>query len=77
MFRQWIMSAYLSAPNSFQGLIIHHIDELAQTCIFTRLDASGDDVVQQAYFVKMGQAETKIANFSIDQLKPSLRIDGT
>jgi len=77
VFRQWIYDAYTTTPGNFDGIIIHKLDEIAQTCIFTRLDASGDDLVQQAYFVKMNQSPTKIVDFDVNQLKPDLPIDRT
>lgn len=61
-FRRWIYGVYAANPQNFKGLVIHRIDEIAKSCIYTILE--GTPLTQHTYFVIMGQAPVAISNFN-------------
>lgn len=48
-FRKWMLDAYQAAPSTYRGLIVHHIDELAETAILSWFAA---DWTRTFYYVE-------------------------
>ena len=61
--REWMRAAVDASPDTYKGIQILWLSERWEMVIFAMLDASGDDLAWQAYYIRKGAgAAKKITN---------------
>ena len=80
-FRLWIAEQYIGNLSAFKGLILHYVDEVGQSCYFSKLtdvSPATDPVTyeQRFYWVKMGSVPIEVPTLDVSVLEVSKSIDG-
>ena len=72
-FLNWMLGAYTASPGSYKGLIVHRVDEVAETAIVSYLQ--GSPLERGFFFVENGGVPEAIQNFDIRALDYDVPID--
>lgn len=72
-FRKWMLSQYRANPGNFPGLIIHKIDEVAETAIVSWF---AGDWTRTFYFIERGQAAQALPSFDLAMLEYDVPLVG-
>lgn len=78
-FRKWMLGVYEAAPGTYPGLIVHQIDEVAETAIISRFKIS--DWTREFLFVdrndNAGEGVLNVLpSFDLALLEYNKRLDG-
>lgn len=69
VFMDWLKSAYIAAPQSYTGLLMHHVDEIAECAICSWLNRSTWE--REFYYV---EKDSDGAGTPLVQLLPSFDV---
>lgn len=78
-FRKWMLGVYEGAPGTYPGLIVHQIDEVAETAIISRFKTT--DWTREFIYVDRNNAAGEgvlnvLPSFDLALLEYSKRLDG-
>lgn len=76
-FRKWLLAQYTGTPGDYRGVLLHHVDEITETAIISRLEGT-TTLARVFYFSKKGQQLVEISDGTAElaALEYNLPVDG-